>query len=174
MAMGRSLPTAVTVTPPKFSARLGDPPVPLMVEDWCDAIIHPSHDVQADPQTLMWQDKTLAQNQGRAQICDVWIFPELLILWLLFIEFSGFKSSQKLEKIWWEGSRKKVLYIYSANVDPQWFLETQVIPITGQVCCQENKMLRNKMLRMHLGIQESKWNRRNLVLDAFTKEWCDP
>lgn len=39
----------------------------------------------------------------------------------------------------------------------------------GQVCCQENKML-----RMHLGIQESKWNRRNLILDDFAKEWCDP
>lgn len=127
---------------------------------------------------------TALRKVKRSEFVSVWIFQNSLFCDSVIYRIARVKSFPETEEIWWGSSRKKVLYIYSANGDPQWFQEAQVIPIIGQVCCQENKMLRNKklrnkmlrnkMLRMHLGIQESKWSRRNLILDDFTKQWCDP
>lgn len=121
----------------------------------------------------MWLDRPWLKTKGELRSVTS-KFSRTHSVIPLFIELQGFKGSQKLKKSDEMALENKILYIYSANGDPQWFQETQVIPIIGQVCYQDNKMLRNKMLRMHLRIQESKWNRRNLILNDFPKEWCDP
>lgn len=93
-------------------------------EDWCDVIIHPSRDVQTDPQPLVWLDRPWLKIKGELRSV-MFEFSRTHFVIPLFIEFPGFKGSQKLKK----SDEKKVLYIYSANGDPLWFQETQVIPI---------------------------------------------
>lgn len=50
--------------------------------------------------------QTLAQNKGRAQICDVWIFQNSLFCDSIIYRIAKVWRFPETEEIWWDGSRK--------------------------------------------------------------------